>query len=53
VSGLFSHEHHRRGLRALSEDGLGADLPQVAALAAGRRLAERRQSGLLREECGS
>jgi hypothetical protein len=50
VSGLFSHEHHRPGLRALSEDGLGADLPQVAALAAGGRLSERGQSGLLREE---
>ena len=40
-------------LKALSEDGLGADMSEVASLTAGRRLAECPQRSLLREEvCG-
>ena len=50
VAGLLPDEHHRSGARALSEDGLGAELPKGAALAAGRRLVECRQRQLLGEE---
>jgi len=50
VAGLLSDEHHRSRLRALPEDGLGAELPQVAALAAGRRLPEGRERTLLGKE---
>src|SRR5213080_4654943 len=50
VAGLLSDEHYRSGLRALPEDGLGAELPEGAALAEGRRLAECRQRQLRGKE---
>ena len=50
VTRLLADEHHPGRLRALSEDSLGAELPEVAAVAAGGGFAERRQSRLVREE---
>src|SRR5262249_28255200 len=43
VAGLLADEHDRGVIRPLAEDGLRADPPEVAAMAARRGLAQRRE----------
>ncbi len=52
VARLLAHEHDRRLPRALAEHGLRAELPQVTAAAAGRRLPQLRQRLVVRQEIG-
>jgi len=53
VAGLLADQHHARAFQALAEDSLGCAAPEVAAAAAGRRLAERLERAALgQERCG-